>query len=148
MQYFFYMEEKNNKNDSFNELIKINCKTEKKGRFNYISWAEAWKQTKTLYPDATYRVYEKEGVKDGVIYSTGRPIFPISEKAGAFVKVGVTINNVEHVELYPITDHYNKAIPYDQIDVNHINKAIKRALVKALAFHGLGLKVYENEDLS
>lgn len=135
------------KKNSFKELNKIHCKVEKKGRFNYISWAEAWKQTKQLYPEASYKVYEKESVKDGIIYSTGKPIFPIGENAGAFVKVGVTINGIEHIEFYPITDHFNKAIPFERIDVMHINTAIKRALVKALAFHGLGLSVYESEDL-
>lgn len=136
------------KTNSFKELSKLQCKIEKKGRFNYISWAEAWKQTKQLFPNANYKVYEKEGVKDGVIYSTGKPIFAINERAGAFVKVGVTINEVEHIEFYPVTDHYNKAIPYERIDVTHINTAIKRALTKALAFHGLGLNIYIGEDIN
>lgn len=131
--------------NSFKELNEISCRVEKKGRFNYVSWAEAWKQTKLLYPNATFRVYEKEDVKEGIIYSTGKPLFAISEKGGAFVKVGVTINDVEHIELYPITDHFNKAIPFERIDVMNVNTAIKRALVKALAFHGLGLRVYDNE---
>ncbi len=135
------------KKNSFAELSKVKCKVEKKGRFNYVSWAEAWKQTKLLYPDATYKVYEKEGVKEGVVYSTGKPVFAVSEKAGAFVKVGVIINGIEHIEFYPITDHFNKALPIERIDVMNINTAIKRALTKALAFHGVGLSVYESEDL-
>ena len=137
------MSEKN----SFKELSEVSCRVEKKGRFSYVSWAEAWKQTKLLYPSATYKVYEKEDVKEGIIYSTGKPLFSISEKGGAFVKVGVTINGVEHIEFYPITDHFNKAIACERIDVMNINTSIKRALVKALAFHGLGIKVYENEEL-
>jgi hypothetical protein len=134
-------------NNTFKELSKIKCKIDKKGRFNYISWAEAWKQIKSVYPDATFKIYEKENVKDGVIYSTGVPVFKVTDNAGAFVKVGVTINEIEYIEHYPITDHFNKAITTDRIDVMHINTAIKRALVKALAFHGLGLYVFHGEDL-
>ena len=130
----------------FDTLSKVKCKIEKKGRFNYVSWAEAWKEVKRLFPDAKYKVYERETVKDGVLISTGMPLFKISDNAGAFVKVGVTIEENEYIEHYPITDHYNKAIPYDRITVMEINTAIKRALVKALAFHGLGLYVFEGED--
>lgn len=131
----------------FHVLNKVKCKINKKGRFNYVSWAEAWKEVKKLYPMATFKVYEKEDVKEGIIYNTGKPIFAVNKNAGAFVKVGVTVGDIEYIEHYPITDHYNKAITYERITVMDINTSIKRALVKTLAYHGLGLYVYEGDDL-
>ena len=38
----------------FEKLNKVKCKIDKKERFNYISWANAWKELKTLYPTATF----------------------------------------------------------------------------------------------
>ena len=124
-------------NEVFNTLSKIKCKVEKKGRFNYVSWAEAWKEVKKLYPTANYKVYEND---------KGFPAF-VSGEVGGFVKIGVTIEGLEHVEVYPILNNFNKAIPKTMMNVFDINNAIKRGMVKALAQHGLGLYVYEGEDL-
>jgi len=123
----------------FETLSKIKCDIKKKGRFNYVSWTEAWKEVKKIYPDTNFHVYSNE---------KGFPAF-ISSKAhvGAFVKVGITINKIEHIEYYPVTDNYNKAIDVDSLNVFAINTAIQRAKVKAIAHHGLGLYVYEGEDL-
>ena len=131
----------------FSKLLNIKLKTEKKGRFNYASWTEAVKELKKVYPNAKFKTYEKQTVKDGVLVDTGNVLFRIGDNAGAFVKVSVTVGDYEHIEFYPITDNYNKAIPYDRIDVMHINTAIKRGLVKACAFLGLGLNIYAGEDL-
>jgi len=128
---------KDTKDSVFNKLSQVKCKVEKKGRFNYVSWASSWKEVKRLYPNANFKVYTTEA---------GFPAF-ISKAHGGFVKVGVTINNIEHIEYFPITDNYNKAIKHDFIDVFNINTSIKRALVKAISMHGLGLYVYEGEDL-
>lgn len=131
----------------FEELNKVKCKVEKKGRFNYVSWASAWKEVKKRYPQANYRVYERQDYHDGEIHGSTKPYFPISKEGGGFVKVGVTINDIEHIEWYPILDNYNKPIKHDFITAFDINTAIKRALAKAIAQHGMGLYVYEGEDL-
>lgn len=116
--------------------INVNGHTEKKSGLTYLSWAWAWSEVKKAYPDATYTVYERP---DGVIYWTdGRT---------AWVKTGVTIEGLEHIEYLPIMDYRNKSIPLEAITSMDVNKAIQRSLTKAAARHGLGLYIYAGEDL-
>jgi hypothetical protein len=42
-------------------------------------------------------------------------------------------------------DHKNQSVAHP--DGGQVNKALQRCLVKAIAFHGLGLNVYAGEDL-
>lgn len=124
--------------DVFNTLnaINVNDHTEKKNGLTYLSWAWAWGEVKKLFPDATYTIYEN---KDGWNYHTdGRT---------AWVKTGVTVNGIEHVEMLPVMDFKNKSIPVDSITSFDVNKAIQRSLTKAVARHGLGLYIYAGEDL-
>lgn len=110
--------------------------TEKKNGLTYLSWAWAWAELKKVHPDATYKVYERE---DGCIYWT--------DGKTAWVKTGVTVNGLEHIEYLPIMNYQNKSIPLAQITSFEVNKAIQRSLTKAVARHGLGLYVYAGEDL-
>jgi hypothetical protein len=125
-------------NNYFNELNAVNVgdKIEKKNGLSYLSWAWAWGEIKKKHPDANYTVYEN---KDGWNYFTdGRT---------GWVKTGVTVNGIEHVEFLPIMDFKNKSIPADSITSFDVNKAIQRSLTKACARHGLGLYIYAGEDL-
>lgn len=116
--------------------INVNGKTEKKNGLTYLSWAWAWGEVKKLHPDATYTIYENEA---GWNYHTdGRT---------CWVKTGVTVNGVEHIEYLPVMDFKNKSIPLDAISSFDVNKAIQRSLTKAVARHGLGLYIYAGEDL-
>lgn len=116
--------------------INVNDKTEKKNGLTYLSWAWAWGEVKKLFPDATYTIYENEA---GWCYHTdGRT---------AWVKTGVTVNGIEHIEMLPVMDFKNRSIPLDQITSFDVNKAIQRSLTKAVARHGLGLYIYAGEDL-
>lgn len=116
--------------------IDVNDKTEQKNGLTYLSWAWAWGELKKLHPDATYTVYENE---DGWNYHTdGRT---------AWVKTGVTVEGIEHIEYLPVMDFKNKSIPLDAITSFDVNKAIQRSLTKAVARHGLGLYIYAGEDL-
>jgi hypothetical protein len=137
------------KKSTFEVLSKVKCKVEKKGRFNYVSWASAWKDVKTLYPNSNYRVipYKSATIKDGCVAYTDKLVHPISKEGGGFVVVQVTIENLTHEEYYPILDNYNKPIKYDFINAFDINTSIKRGLAKCLALHGVGLYVFEGEDL-
>lgn len=122
----------------FTELnnINVNDHTEKKGGLTYLSWAWAWAEVKKIHPDANYTIYENA---DGWFYHTdGRT---------AWVKTGVTINGIEHIELLPVMDYKNRSIPLDSITSTDVNKAIQRSLTKACARHGLGLYIYSGEDL-
>lgn len=130
-----------NKKNVFETLSAINVsgKTEKKNSLTYLSWAYAWGEVKKLYPNATYKVYEREDPQFG-------PINYFTDGRTAWVKVGVTIEGLEHVEMLPIMDYRNKAIPLDKVTSCDVNKTIQRAITKASARHGLGLYVYARED--
>lgn len=130
------MAEKQNKVFETLNAINVNDKTEKKNGLTYLSWAWAWGELKKKFPDANYTVYENA---DGWNYHTdGRT---------AWVKVGVTVEGQEHIEMLPVMDFKNKSILLDDIDSYAVNKAIQRALTKAIARHGLGLYIYAGEDL-
>ena len=122
----------------FEELnsIDVSDKTEKKNGLTYLSWAWAWTEVKKRHPDATYTVYENA---NGWNYFT--------DGSTGWVKTGVTVNGIEHIEYLPIMDFKNKSIKLDQITSFDVNKAIQRSLTKAVARHGLGLYIYAGEDL-
>ena len=120
--------------------INVNEHVEKKsnGRveLSYLSWAWAWAEVKKAYPEAFYTIYENA---DGWNYHTdGRT---------CWVKTGVTIEGLEHVEYLPVMDNRNKSIPVNEVTSFDVNKAIQRSLTKAAARHGLGLYIYAGEDL-
>lgn len=116
--------------------VNVNDHVEKKNGLSYLSWPYAWSEVKKLYPEANYKVYETE---NGCIYFTdGRT---------CWVKTGVTIEGLEHIEYLPIMDYRNKSIPLESMTSFDVNKTIQRSLTKALARHGLGLYLYSGEDL-
>ena len=122
----------------FTELyaVNVNGHTEKKNNLTYLSWAWAWGEIKKRHPDATYTVYENA---DGWNYHTdGRT---------CWVKTGVTVNGIEHIEYLPVMDYKNKSISIENVTSFDVNKAIQRSLTKACARHGLGLYIYAGEDL-
>ena len=116
--------------------VNVNGHTEKKNGLTYLSWAWAWAEIKKAYPDAQYTIYE---TPTGCIYWTdGRT---------CWVKTGVTINGLEHIEYLPVMDFRNASIPAEKVTSTDVNKAIQRSLTKACARHGLGLYIYAGEDL-
>lgn len=120
--------------------IDVNDHTEVKDtgkrKLTYLSWAWAWTEIKSLYPDSTYKVYEN---KDGWCYHT--------DGKTCWVKTGVTVNGIEHIEYLPVMNHRNESIPAEKVTSFDVNKAIQRSLTKAVARHGLGLYIYAGEDL-
>ena len=146
----------------FEKLSKINVSSEtfKVGmrELRYVNWAEAWYALKREYPCAGYKVFET---------AEGLPYYG-NESVGYFCKVSVYVptemdggRTVAHEVILPILDSSNRAmklkeqkwkdkygkdIVVEPIDAANINKTIMRALVKAIAMHGLGLFVYQGED--
>ena len=119
--------------------VNVNDKTEKKGNLTYLSWAWAWGEVKKAYPDATFTVYERETQHGPVNYFTdGRT---------CWVKTGITINGLEHIEMLPVMDFRNQSVPLERITSMDVVKSIQRSLTKAAARHGLGLYIYAGEDL-
>lgn len=123
----------------FEQLNKVSVagKTDTKGKFTYLSWVYAWSELKKVAPDSTVKVYEDD---------QGRPYFADGDK-GVMVKVGVTVNGLEHINYLPCMNFSNKAVKESDVTMMDINKAIQRATVKAIALHGLGLYIYAGEDL-
>lgn len=116
--------------------VNVNGHSEKKNGLTYLSWAWAWSEVKKAYPDAQYTIYE---TPEGCFYWTdGRT---------CWVKTGVTINGLEHIEYLPVMDYRNAAIQLEKVTSTDVNKAIQRSLTKACARHGLGLYIYAGEDL-
>lgn len=122
----------------FETLNAVNCNehTEKKGQLTYLSWSWAWAEVKKRYPLAFYTIYED---------AEGRPYF--TDGRTCWVKTGVTIEGLEHVEYLPVMDNANRSIPLERITSTDVNKSIQRSLTKACARHGLGLYIYAGEDL-
>ena len=130
------------KKSVFDVLNAIDCsehievKDTGKMKLSYLSWAWAWSILKKNFPDATYTIYENE---KGMFYHT--------DGRSAWVKTGVTINGIEHIEYLPVMDNRQCSILIDKITSTDVNKAIQRSLTKAVARHGLGLYIYAGEDL-
>ena len=116
--------------------INVNDHTEKKNGLTYLSWAWAWAEVKKLFPSATYTIYEDA---NGYFYHT--------DGKTCWVKTGVTIDGLEHIEYLPVMDYRNASITLEKVTSFDVNKAIQRSLTKAVARHGLGLYIYAGEDL-
>lgn len=131
--------------------ININDKKKTKNGLNYLSWATCWSEVKKMFPDATFKIYEQsiylKETSDGIEKErvVDRPWF--DDGRTGWVKTGVIINGIEHIEELPIMDFKNKSIPAANITSTDANKSIQRSLTKACARHGLGLYIYEGEDL-
>lgn len=122
----------------FTQLNAVDCsdKIEKKGNLSYLSWAFAWAEIKKRHPDAVYTIYEDA---EGRFYHTdGRT---------CWVKTGVTVNGIEHIEYLPVMNNKNRSIPLESVTSFDVNTSIQRSLTKACARHGLGLYIYAGEDV-
>lgn len=117
--------------------ISVKEKIERKGNLDYLSWANAWAMLKTAYPEAQRKVYEHD--------HTGFNYF--TDGKSAYVKVGIIINNLEHIDYLPVMDFRNNAIPIEKITAMDVNKTIQRSTAKAIAMHGLGLSLWTGEDI-
>lgn len=114
----------------FAELAAVNCndKTETKGKFTYLSWAWAVDVLMRKDPSATWQFHEPQAFGDTLMVSCtvtafGKPMYMF----------------------LPVMDERNQAIKHPTS--THVNKAMMRCLVKAIAVHGLGLYIYAGEDL-
>lgn len=129
-------------NTIFHKLnaVDVSGMTEQKMNLSYLSWAQAWKELKNLYPKSYYTIYEDS---EGIFYHTdGRT---------CWVKTGVTVVDgdfqIEHIEYLPVMNYRNQSIPVDDVTSFDVNSSIQRSLTKAVARHGLGLSVYTGEDI-
>lgn len=117
--------------------INVREKVERKGQMDYLSWANAWHMLKQNYPEATRNVYEDP--------ATGWNYF--TDGRSAWVKVGITVNGMEHIDYLPVMDYRNNALPVEKVTATDVNKTIQRSTAKAIAMHGLGLSLWTGEDV-
>ena len=144
----------------FDALYNMNLgdKVEKKDNLSYLTWSEAWKAFKEIYPSATFRVICNSDTK--------LPYF-VDPQIGIMVFTEVTADDLTQQCFLPVLNSsmkpmrleaYNYTV-YDKQNKRQIektceaanafdlNKTIMRCLVKNLALFGLGLKLYQGEDI-
>lgn len=120
----------------FAELAKINVNEhiEKKNGFSYLSWAWAVDLMTRLDENSGWEYREWDG----------KPFLTLPDGT-CIVYCAVTFNGKARTAHLPVMDHRNK--PIQNPDAFQINVTMQRALVKAIALHGLGLYIYAGEDL-
>lgn len=116
--------------------IDVNKYVEMKGRFKYISWANAWAEVKKIYPNAKYKIKKFGEDEKPYLYD---------QNTGYMVFTEVTIEKMTYEMWLPVMDYNNKIIM--KATMSDINKAIMRCLVKNLAIFGFGLYIYAGEDI-
>lgn len=116
--------------------VDLSHKAQEKNGLTYLPWSVVWSEVKKNFPDAQYKIYEND---------SGRPWF--DDGKTAWVKTGVVICDIEHIEYLPIMNFRNQSIPAESVTSMDANKAIQRSITKACGRHGIGLYVYEGEDL-
>ena len=114
--------------------IDVSGKTEKKGKFTYLSWTYAVDQLLQVYPEAKMEVSTNPD---------GLPFFSFGN--GVFVHCKVTVDGVTREQWHPVMDFKNKSV--ESPDACQIHTSIQRCMTKAIAMHGLGLNIYAGEDL-
>ena len=115
----------------FQELRKIDVSkhTEKKGKFTYLSWA--WAVDTLLQHDesATWGYADPLTLPDGSMM-----VFCTVQAFGKNVTAQL-----------PVIDFKNQAIKNP--NAMQLNTAMQRCLAKAISLHGIGLYIYQGEDL-
>jgi hypothetical protein len=109
------------------ELSRLDCSPGvevKHGGLSYLSWSYAWHLLVSKHPDSTYYFAEPMTLPDGTM----------------MVKAGVTVEGLTHEMPLPVLDHRNK--PLASPNAFDFNSAQMRALVKAIAMHGVGISLY------
>ena len=152
----------NTKQSVFATLNQINVSdmVKQKGGQTYLSWASAWAEVKKKYNDVSYEIKEFDGLP-----------YLLDPNTGYMVFTSITIQGETHTMWLPVMDGSNKAMKHVQYSYKvkewsnkkftgnyvdkfvepatmfDINKAIMRCLVKNLAMFGLGLYIYQGEDV-
>ena len=114
--------------------INVSKHVEKKGNFSYLSWPYAVAQLRLANTTAYWEVRRFSG-----------ELPYLATETGVFVEVAVTVQGITLSQIHPVLDFLNR--PLMAPTAFEINTSIQRALVKAIALHGLGLYIYAGEDL-
>jgi Protein of unknown function (DUF1071) len=109
--------------------IDVSKYTEKKNGLTYLSWAWAVDQLLLADPKAHwfYPEFQRWGNGTVMVFCT------------------VVANDIARTAQLPVMDYRNKAIA--EPDAFAVNTAMQRCLAKAIALHGIGLYIYNGEDV-
>ncbi len=119
-------------NEIWERLSKIDVSkyVEKKNGANYLSWANAWAEMMANYPETTFKFGELVTFADG------------TAEVNCTVQIGAFTRSV----WLPVMRGYSgKAV--ENPNARDISDAKMRCLVKCFALFGLGMYLYQGEDL-
>ena len=118
--------------DRYNYDVKKLGMVEKKGKFDYLSWAYAQKLAKIFDEKCTWRIIKND---NGSFIHNG------------FLLLEMTFLGRTEQHFFPIIDHYNK--PIQNPNPYQINTSQMRGFAKLFAMvSGFGLSLYVGEDLA
>lgn len=121
---------------------------------SYLSWAKAWDIVLSYFPDA----------QNDILMFDGKPYWDMGA-LGCVVVTAITIRGVRRFMWLPVMDMRNDPIHIDKhkftrvikgverefeteaLDTSNLNKSLMRCLVKNLAMFGLGINLYNGDDL-
>ncbi|MBN6755903.1 DUF1071 domain-containing protein [Staphylococcus saprophyticus] len=122
----------------------VNDHVEKKNGLTYLAWSYAHQELKKIDPTFTTKYHEfphPDVNRDDYFV----PYLATPE--GYFIQTSVTVKGQTETEWLPVLDFRNKALAKGSATPFDINKAQKRCFVKAAALHGLGLYIYNGEEV-
>ena len=148
----------------FQQLYELDVadKVEQKNGLNYLAWAYAWAEVKKIDEHADY-IIERFG--------DNQLPYVYDENTGYMVFTKMVIKGIKHSMWLPVMDNQNKTMlsheytyqvkeyengkwtgdyvekKVEPATMFDINKTLMRCLVKNIAMYGLGLKLYQGEDL-
>ena len=118
--------------DRYNYDVKKLGMVEKKGKFDYLSWAYAQKLAKIFDEKCTWRIIKND---NGSFIHNG------------FLLLEMTFLGQTEQHFFPILDNYNK--PIQNPNPFQINTSQMRGFAKLFAMiSGFGLSLYVGEDLA
>lgn len=118
--------------DRYNYDVKKLGIVEKKGKFDYLSWAYAQKLAKIFDDKSTWRIIKNN---DGTFIHNG------------FLLLEMTFLGQTEQHFFPILDNYNR--PIKNPNPFQVNTSQMRGFAKLFAMiSGFGLSLYANEDLA
>ena len=131
--------------------INVNEKTEKKNGLTYLSWAWALTEVLKAQPNMTYEVKKFDGLPYVYDEKTGYMVFTEVHIQGITREMWLPVmdgaNKAMMKDAYTYKDRWGKEKTVDSATMFDINKTIMRCLTKNLAMFGLGLYIYQGEDL-
>jgi hypothetical protein len=118
--------------------VDVSQHVERKNGFSYVSWSHAIHELLRRYPEATFG-HDEWGPPEA------RTPYCRAPGRGYLVRAWCEVGGVRRSQQHAVTDARNQ--PIAEPTCADISNSIQRAMVKALALHGLGLSVYAGEDL-